>query len=94
MNVQISVDDTQNSTMASVKYRSGNGRTYVYTPDSPWSNLKYGLGTLAVVVIPTLIPGVTGRGLIMGYMGALATVFTIICVWGMVRSLHPHEGRR
>jgi len=94
MNVQISVDKPQDSTMASAKYRSGNGRTYVYTPDSLWSNLKYGLGALAVIVIPTLIPGVTGRGLIMGYMGALAAVFTIICVWGMVRSLRPHEGRR
>lgn len=49
---------------------------------------------VAVIVIPTLVPGVTVRGLIMGYVGVVAAAFTIVCVWGMVRSLHPHEGRR
>jgi uncharacterized membrane protein len=94
MNVQISVDRPEVSAKASARNRSGKGRTYVYTPGSLWSHLKYGLGALAVIVIPPLFPGVTGRGLIMGYMGALVAVLTIVCVWGMVRSLHSHEGRR
>ena len=94
MNVQVAVDNPQVSARASAKYRSGNGQTCVYTPGSLWSHLKYGLGTLAVIVIPPLIPGATGPGLIMGYMGALVAVLTIVCVWGMVRSLQPPGRRR
>lgn len=94
MDVQRSVDEPKVSTRVSAKYRSGNGKTCVYTPGSLWSHLKYGLGTLAVIVIPLLIPGATGPGLIMGYMGALVAVLAIVCVWGMVRSLQPPGGRR
>ena len=94
MNVQISVDKPEVSAGVSAKTHSGNGRTYVYTPGSLWSNLKFGLGTLAVITIPPLIPGVTGRGLIMGYMGGLVAIFTVVCVWGMVRSMYPQGGRR
>jgi hypothetical protein len=74
--------------------RQTKGRTYVYTPGSLWSHLKYGLGTLGVLVIPPLIPGATAQGLIMGYISVLGVIFTIICVWGMVRNLHPPGGRR
>jgi hypothetical protein len=74
--------------------RHEKGYTYVYAPASLWSNLAYGLGTLAFLVIPPLIPGVTTSGLIMGYVGALVIVYTVICVWGMVRSLYPPRGRR
>lgn len=87
MNVQISTDKPEAAAAASAKYRSRNVRTYVYTPASVWSHLKYGLGTLAVIMIPPMIPGVTGNGLIMGYIGALVAVLTLVCVWGMVRSL-------
>ncbi len=87
MNVQLAVDKPQVSARASAKYRSRNGQTYVYTPGTSWSHLKYGLGTLAVIVVPPLIPGVTGHGLIMGYMGALVAILGVVFVWGMVRSL-------
>ena len=92
MNVQTSVDKPVDSTKAYAKYRKRSGHTYIYTPGSLWSHLKYGLGTLAVIVIPPLIPGVTGNGLIMGYMGALVAVLALVCVWGMVRSLRPGGG--
>ena len=82
------------SANAPARGRGQKDRTYVYAPDSLWSNLRYGLGTLAVILLPPLIPGVTGRELIMGYMGALVTVFSVVCVWGMVRSLYPSERRR
>ena len=94
MNVQRSVNKPKVSTRVSAKYRSGNGQTCVYTPGSLWSHLKYGLGTLVVIVIPPLIPGATGTGLIMGYMGALVAVLGMVCVLGMVRSLQPPGRRR
>jgi hypothetical protein len=77
----------------SARGRHEEGHTYVYAPASLWSNLMYGLGTLAVLVIPPLIPGVTTPGLIMGYIAALVIVFTVVCVWGMVRSLYSRRGR-
>lgn len=91
MNVQTSVDKPDR---ADAKYSKRSGRTYVYTPGSPWSHLKYGLGTLAAIVVPTLIPGATKNGLIMGYVGVLVGVVGIVCVWGMVRSLKPVGERR
>lgn len=82
------------SASAPARGRHEKGRTYVYTPGSLWSHLKYGLGTLAVLVIPPLIPGATVRGLIMGYGGALGIFLAIFFVWGTVRNLHSRKGRR
>jgi hypothetical protein len=71
MNAQLSVDKAETATNTSTKYRSKNERTYVYTPGSLWSHLRCGLGTLAVIVIPPLIPGITGQELIMDTWGPL-----------------------
>lgn len=45
------------------------------------------MGVLAVLVIPPMIPGVTVRGLIMGYVGMVMALYGIVCVWGIVRGL-------
>ena len=92
MNAQTSAEKPEVSTEAPAKTHSGNGRTYVYTPGSLWSHLKFGLGTLAVIAIPPLIPGVTGNGLIMGYMGGLLAVFGVVCIWGVVQGLRSPGG--
>jgi len=73
--------------------RRTRGRVYEYTPGKLWSHLLYGLGTLAILVIPPMVPGVTGRGLIMGYMGMLVVLYGIICVWGIVRGLRSPVNR-
>ena len=36
--------------------------------DSLWINVWYGLGMLAFIVVPTLIPGLTVRTIIIGYV--------------------------
>lgn len=59
-----------------------------YTPDSLWSHLGYGLGMLAVIVIPLYIPGVSVRGLIIGYMVAVPVIYTVIFLLGITGSLH------
>lgn len=98
MNVQIAANNADMHEMASAKKHDRHGRAYVYTPASFMSHVKFGLGTLAVLVVPALIPGVTGRGLIMGYIGALVAVYFVICVLGVLRSMHisaTHDnGRR
>jgi hypothetical protein len=82
------------SASAPAMVHTKNGRTYVYTPGSLWSHLKYGLGTLAVLVFPPLIPGATVHGLIMGYGAALGVLLATFFVWGAVRNLHSRKGRR
>jgi hypothetical protein len=82
------------SASAPARGRHVKGRTYVYSPGSLWSHLKYGLGTLAVLVIPPLIPGTTVRGLIMGYGDVLGIFLATFFVWGMVQHLHSRKGRR
>jgi len=73
--------------------RRTRGRVYEYTPGTLWSHLLYGLGALAILVIPPMVPGVTGHGLIMGYMGMLVVLCGIICVWGIVRGLRSPVNR-
>lgn len=94
MNIQISSGNPEDSSVASARHRNVNTRNYVYTPGSLWSHLKFGLVALAVIVIPPLIPGVTGRELVMGYMGAIWLLIAAAIVWGVVQSLHSHETSR
>lgn len=98
MNAQIAAFEAVMHEQVPARKHDRHGRAYVYTPASIMSHLKFGLGTLAVLVIPPLIPGVTDRGLIMGYTGTLAAVYTIVCVWGAVRSMRSsaaqENGRR
>lgn len=44
-------------------------------PDSLWSNILYGLGMTAVIVIPPLIPSASVRLLIMGYMFLILSIY-------------------
>jgi len=93
MNVQTVLNDADNYKKVSARSYGRNGKAYVYAPASFMSHIKFGLGTSLVLFVPPLIPGVTGRGLIMGYIGALAAVYSIVGVWGVVRSLHITSAR-
>lgn len=67
----------------------GRGSRHVYEqePGAWWSHLLFGLGMLAFVTVPLLLPGITVNDLIRGYLGFLLTAYGIVCVWGIVRSL-------
>lgn len=93
MNIQTAVNGADIYENALAKKHDRHGSAYVYTPASLMSHIKFGLGTSLVLFVPPLIPGVTGRGLIMGYIGALAAVYSVVCVWGVVRSLHITSAR-
>lgn len=69
--------------------RQENESVYEYTPDSLWSNLWYGLGMFVVAVIPPFVPGVSTRGLIIGYMAALVTIYTLVCIAAIARVMRP-----
>lgn len=60
-----------------------------YTPDSLWTNLRYGLGMLSVIVIPPLIPGASVRLLIMGYMVMIVSIYTVAAIVTAKRVLRP-----
>lgn len=62
-------------------------RVYEHRSGPWWSNLLYGLGTLAVFGLPPLIPGATVNGVIMGYLGVLLVGYGVICIWGMLRAV-------
>ena len=57
------------------------------TPDSLWSNFWYGFGMLVVLVSPLLIPGISTRGLVIGYMATTVVIYTLVCVLAIVKSL-------
>lgn len=57
---------------------------YEYTPDSIWSNIKYLVGMLAVIIIPPLIPGVTTEGLVISYVGLVIGIYVMAFVIKLV----------
>jgi len=59
------------------------------TPVSLWSNFWYGLGMLAIIVVPPLIPGTTIRSLIMGYMFMIVSIYTIAAISTAIKTLNP-----
>lgn len=81
----------QQTTLASQPNSNSYGKKPVsnYTPDSLWSNLRYGLGMLAVIVIPPLIPGASVRLLIMGYMVVIVSIYTVAAIVTAKRVLRP-----
>lgn len=73
--------------------RQNGQRIHEYRPGSWQSHLLFGLGTLALMALPPLLPGMTTDLLLKGYLGFLAVSYGIICVWGIARGLAgPHAG--
>jgi len=78
-------ETTQATQLNSVKQESLSS----YTPDSLWSNIKYGLGMLAIIVIPPLIPGTSVRTLIMAYMAVVIGIYLVAGIIAAARARHP-----
>ena len=62
--------------------------------DSFMSNIKYGAGMLAFIAIPPLIPGVTTRIIIMGYMCLIVGIYLAAAIVAAIRVRHPARRRR
>ena len=90
---RISKSAPRNDITQSGQWHKGR-RVYEYQPGSWWSRLLYGLGTLAFLVVPPLLPWTTVVGLIKGYMVFLVVSYGIVCVWGILRSLRTPAGGR
>ena len=62
--------------------------------DSPMSNIKYGVGMLAFIAIPPLIPGVTMRIIIIGYMCVIVSIYMAAAIIAAIRVRHPESRRK
>lgn len=68
--------------------------------DSPLSrikygaNIKYGVGMLAFMAIPPLIPGVTTRIIIISFMCVIVSIYTAAAVMAAIRARHPAPQRK
>jgi hypothetical protein len=62
--------------------------------DSPMSNIKYGVGMLAFIAIPPLIPGVTIRLIIIGYMCLIISIYMAAAIMAAIRIRHPTLWRK
>ena len=72
--------------------------TYEYTEASIWSNIKYLLIMLAIIVIPPQIPGVTTQGLVTSYAGVVIAIYIMAFVFKLALELRQkksaHSRRR
>jgi len=62
--------------------------------DSPMSNIKYGVGMLAFIAIPPLIPGVTMQTIIIGYMCVIVSIYMAAAIIAAIRVRHPARRRK
>ena len=62
--------------------------------DSPMSNIKYGVGMLAFLAIPPLIPGVTIRIIIIGYTCLIVSIYMAAAIVAAIRLRHPARRRK
>ena len=62
--------------------------------DSFMPNIKYGVGMLAFIAIPPLIPGVTIRIIIMGYMCVIVGIYLAAAIMAAIRVRHPARRRK
>lgn len=62
--------------------------------DSPLSNVKYGAGMLAFIVIPPLVPGTTPRIIIIGVMCLIISIYTAAGLMAAIRKRQPVRRRR
>ena len=93
---QPTLEAQQQTTVTSKPNNDSSGKEYnsFDTPDSLWSNLIYGLGMLAVIVIPPLIPGASVRLLIMGYMILIVSIYTLAVIVAAMRILRPTQASK
>jgi len=61
------------------------------TPDSLWPHFWFGFGMLVVVVSPLLIPGISTRGLAVGYMATTVVIYTLVCALAIVKSVRSSK---
>ena len=79
--------DSRTSLLKSNSYETD---PVVNVPRDPlWSNIKYGSGMLAFIVIPPLLPGVTTRIIIIGYMCVIVSIYTAAGIMAAIRIRHP-----
>ena len=89
--------NSQHDGRASLSNSDNDATTLVVNDDhdSFMSNIKYGLGMLAFIAIPPLIPGVTTRIIIMGYMCVIVGIYLAAAIVAAIRARHPaRRGKR
>ena len=62
--------------------------------DSLMSNIKYGVGMLAFIAVPPLIPGVTIRIIIIGCMCLIVSIYMAAAIAAAIRIRHPVRRRK
>jgi len=89
--VQSIPEAQQQTTPATQPNSDSSGKETIsnYASGSLWSNLGYGLGMMAVIVFPPLIPGASVRLLIMGYMFVIVSIYTVAAIVAAMRALRP-----
>ena len=99
MNHSISQAEVQNQLTSEIIPATDNAthikkQTAEYTADSLWSNLRYLLVMLAVMIIPSFIPNVTTRSLIMTYAGSVLAIYVVAFIIRLVIELQPDKEHR
>lgn len=99
--MKTSIDSTspvnsQHDSSASLSNSDNDAPTLVVNDDhvSFISNVKYGVGMLAFIAIPPLIPGVTTRIIIIGYMCVIVGIYLAAAIVAAIRVRHPARRRK
>jgi len=93
-----SLSDKNTSETQAKLQASDSLTTTDYKPDSYWSNVLYGIGMLALIMIPVLIPGMTVKATVIGLYSLIIGTYVAALLYYVVRiknsTGHRKRGRK
>ena len=65
-----------------------------YKAASYWSNVLYGIGMLAFILIPVVIPGMTAKVTAIGLYSIILSIYVIALFDNIIRTRKPGRNRK
>ena len=65
-----------------------------YKTDSYWSNVLYGIGMLAFILIPVVVPGMTAKVTAFGLYSIIISSYVIALLYNVIRTKQPTRYRK
>lgn len=81
-----SLTDKNTSESKKIKTYDDSLTSTNYKPDSYWSNVLYGIGMLAFILIPVVIPGMTVKVTAIGLYSIIISTYVIALFYNVIRT--------
>jgi len=81
-----SLSDKNTSKSKKKRHASDSSTKTDYRPDSYWSNVLYGIGMLAFLLISVIIPDITAKMTAIGLYSIIIGTYTVALLFNVIRT--------